>query len=97
MKQQDNSRLVIVTWIDARQPTASWTWISEYKPETPVECVTVGWLIQDDEHVKSIAQSKGDAAHDGDVQIGGVMKIPTRCVVSIETLVEKTKLREAAE
>lgn len=75
-----------MTWEDSRQTDGAWTWLSGYKPRDPVVVQSVGWLIQDDEAVKVLAQSM---AEDGDdVQAAGIKVIPTRCVVKIERLAE---------
>ena len=83
-----NCRLVIITWLDSRQSNGAWQWLSEHQKLAPVEAVSVGWLIQDDDEVKVVAQS---LAPDGDnVQSAGRKAIPTCCVRKIENLVEAT-------
>lgn len=89
-------RLVIVTWEDSRQTDGAWQWLSAYKPREPVTVQSVGWLIQDDEQSKVLAQSL--APDDDDVQAAGVKTIPTRCVLKIERLAEvEDEQREAVE
>lgn len=83
-------RLVMVTWLDSRQTNGSWQWISNYEKMTPVEVVSVGWLIQDDETVKVLAQSM--AADGDDMQTSGRKAIPTCCVQKIENVAEESKL-----
>ena len=79
--------LVMVTWLDSRQTDGAWQWISQFEKMVPVEVVSVGWLIQDDDQLKVLAQSM---APDGDnVQTAGRKAIPTNCVTKIETLIEK--------
>ena len=80
-------RLVMITWLDSRQTNGAWQWLSEYEKMTPVEVASVGWLIQDDETVKVLAQSM---APDGDnLQTSGRKAIPSCCVRKIETLSEE--------
>lgn len=82
-------RLVIITWLDSRQTEGSWQWLTNYEKMNPVEVVSVGWLIQDDDNVKVLAQSM---APDGDnVQTSGRKAIPACCVKNIENLIERTK------
>ncbi len=72
--------------MDSRRSDGDWKWLSARKILKPVECVSVGWLIQDDAECKVLAQSM---APDGDdVQTAGRKVIPTCCVVKVETLVE---------
>lgn len=79
-------RLVMITWLDSRQTEGSWQWLSSYEKMTPVEVVSVGWLIQDDATVKVLAQSM---APDGEnVQTSGRKVIPSCCVKKIENLHE---------
>lgn len=79
-------RLVMITWLDSRQTDGAWEWLSKYERLNPVEVVSVGWLIQDDDNVKVLAQSM---APDGEnMQTAGRKAIPTCCIRSIETLVE---------
>lgn len=88
-------RLVMIKWVDSRQPTSSWQWLSKHEG-TPVSCTTVGWLIKDSDEAMSICQSFGDIdASDGDIQTMGVTLIPTRAIIDIVDLHESVK--EAAE
>lgn len=90
-------RLVIVTWEDSRQTDGAWQWLSAYKPREPVTVQSVGWLIQDDEQSKVLAQSL--APDDDDMQASGIKIIAARSVVKIERLaeVDDDEQREAAE
>lgn len=83
-----NCRLVMVTWLDSRQTNGAWQWLSEYVKTTPVEAVSVGWLIQDDDTVKVLAQSM--TLGSDDMQTAGRKVIPSCCVRKIETLVEQS-------
>lgn len=79
-------RLVMITWLDSRQTDGAWQWLSQFEKLTPVEAVSVGWLIQDDDNVKVLAQSM---APDGEnMQTSGRKAIPSCCVVRIEALSE---------
>ena len=82
--------LVIIHWQDSRQPSSSWRFISDLKDQNPVECISVGWLIQDDEETKAICQNVGDVNDPDNAQASGVMVIPARCIISIAELSETT-------
>ncbi len=84
--------LVMITWEDSRQPISAWTRLSELPECTPVQCVTVGWLLRDGADAKVIAQTMGDIDCDDDMQAGGVMVIPARCVLSVVELEEAVHL-----
>lgn len=80
--------LVLITWEDSRQPRGAWVYISDLEQPRPVRCVTVGWLLKNEPDAKVVAQSMGDVENDDDMQAGGVMVIPARCILSIDLLEE---------
>lgn len=82
----------MITWEDSRQPNGSWQWLSHVGDLLPVKCVTVGWLIKDAADAKVVCQSMADIDCD-DMQTGGVMVIPARCVLSIDRLTETGPLK----
>lgn len=84
--------LVMITWEDSRQPLAKWSYISDLPDIRPVKCTTVGWLLKDGDQSKVVAQSMGDIDSEDDMQAGGVMVIPARCVLSIDRLKEAGSL-----
>lgn len=84
--------LVMIEWEDSVQPSGSWRWISSYKPQAVVTISSVGWLIHDGDDVKALAPNMG-AADEEDVQISGVIHIPTRCVVKVHRLKEPKAAR----
>ena len=82
----DNCPLVLIRWLDSRQPCSVWRYLSDVGTPKPVECASVGWLLRDNADVKVICQSVGDLADPDNAQASGVMVIPARCVLSIEGL-----------
>lgn len=82
------ARLVLIEWSDSRQPTNAWVHITDIGKRKPVECVSVGFLIQDDDDVKVLAANIGDV--DEEMQATGVITIPTVAVHAVKPLVEKT-------
>ena len=81
--------LVIIRWQDSAQPLPSWQYLSALPRTRPIECATVGWLLKDDDDIKVICQSVGDLDNPTNAQASGIMTIPARCVLSIETLTEE--------
>lgn len=81
-------RLVIIRWQDSRQPCGQWRYLSALPEQKAVEVASVGWLIKDTDEVKVICQNVGDLGSPENAQASGIMTIPTRCVLSIETLTE---------
>ena len=42
-----DSPLVIIEWVDSRQPTAKWRFLSDVTDGNSVNCASVGWLLRD--------------------------------------------------
>jgi hypothetical protein len=81
--------LVIIRWLDSRQPCGQWRYLSSLPDVRPVEVATVGWLVRDTEDVKVVCQNVGDLENPERAQASGIMTIPTRCVLSVEKLTEE--------
>lgn len=85
----DACPLVLVRWIDSRQPSSAWCFLSELPEARAVDCASVGWLLRDGPDTKVISQSIGDIDRPEHAQANGVMAMPARCIISIEKLVEE--------
>ncbi|HVZ05578.1 hypothetical protein [Hyphomicrobium sp.] len=81
--------LVIVRWLDSRQPCGQWRYLSSLPDARPVEVATVGWLVKDTVDVMVVCQNVGDLENPERAQASGIMAIPTRCVLSVEKLTEE--------
>lgn len=81
--------LVIIRWLDSRQPCGQWRYLSSLPDVRPVEVATVGWLVKDTPDVKVVCQNVGDLENPERAQASGIMTIPTRCVLSVEKLTEE--------
>jgi hypothetical protein len=88
--------LVLIRWLDSAQPLPAWRHLSDLPRTRPIECATVGWLLQDDDEVKVVCQSVGDLKNPKNAQASGIMTIPARCVVSVERLTEEGELISSA-
>ncbi|MGQ0455838.1 MAG: hypothetical protein ACT4OU_02125 [Hyphomicrobium sp.] len=87
--------LVIIRWLDSRQPCGQWRYLSALPDAHPVEVATVGWLVKDTADVKVVCQNIGDLQHPDKAQASGIMTIPARCVLSIEQLTEVATIASA--
>ncbi len=83
--------LVIIRWLDSRQPSGQWRYLSALPEARPVEVATVGWLVKDTAEVKVVCQNVGDLEYPEKAQASGIMTIPTRSVLSIERLTEEER------
>lgn len=79
-----NCPLVMIQWLDSRQPDPTWQHLHNLEIPKPVECATVGWLVHDGSDCKILCQNVGD--FEGNAQVGGVMTIPSRAVLRIDVL-----------
>lgn len=88
MTHGDDPPLVLIEWFDSGQPIPAWQWLSEIKPRRPHRCISVGFLVQDDDKTKTLAPNLGASAggHDWD-QASGVTTIPATAVQKIERLI----------
>lgn len=87
MRSAQKPELVMIEWVDSGQPIPGWQWLSDLDPRRAHRCVSVGFLVQDDEQTKviapNLAASNGDDEWD---QASGLFTIPTAAVTKIEKL-----------
>jgi hypothetical protein len=55
----------------------------------PLKCVSVGFLLRDDEEAKVLAPKMADVENELNIQASGITTIPTSCVTKISNLVEE--------
>ena len=82
--------LVMIEWEDSAQPIPAWSFLSSFDVPGTIKCASVGWLIRDDDEVKALAPNMGGLNDERSVQVSGVIRIATRCVLRV------TRLREPA-
>jgi hypothetical protein len=89
--------LVLVEWVDSGQPIPGWQWLSDVGSRMPHKCVSVGFLVQDDETTKVLAPNLGasDGLGEWD-QASGLMTIPTVSITKIERLISSSASTAAA-
>lgn len=80
--------LVMIQWEDSAQPIPGWAHLSDFEPKPVIICASVGWLIHDGDDVKSLAPNMGGLENENNVQVSGVIQIPTRCIISVHNLEE---------
>ncbi|MGN0933234.1 hypothetical protein [Falsigemmobacter intermedius] len=77
-------QLVLMKWLDSRQPVTSWCYLSDFPQGDVSVCQSVGWLLQDGE-VKVLCQTVGDLGSDTE-QGMGFLQIPACSVISVTEL-----------
>jgi len=88
--------LVMIEWEDSAQPIPSWNYLADFEAPGTILCVSVGWLIQDDNELKAIAPNMGAINDENSMQVSGVIQIPTRCVVKVTQLQEPSLICASA-
>jgi len=53
-------KLVSIEWLDSKGITHEWEYLDEIAPLLPSKCVSVGFLLEETEGYKTIAQSLSD-------------------------------------
>jgi hypothetical protein len=87
--------LVLIEWVDSGQPIPGWQWLSDLGPRRAHKCVSVGFLVQDDEQSKVLAPNLGSSNGDRDWdQASGLFTIPTVSITKIERLTSSSALKE---
>lgn len=84
------ARLVLIEWVDSRQPSPGWQMLSDYDPVAACACVSVGFLIHDGAETKALAPNVADVDSDDGMQASGVIHIPTACILRVAPLVERS-------
>ena len=76
--------LVLIEWVDSGQPIPGWQWLSDLDPRRAHRCVSVGFLVQDDEQTKVLAPNLGSSNGDEDWdQASGLITIPAVAITKL--------------
>ena len=81
------SSLVLVRWIDSAAPDTGWIRLREYTGVGSMQCLSVGYLIRDDDGRKTIAPHIANPDDEEQRQGTGLMVIPDQAVLSVERLI----------
>jgi hypothetical protein len=73
-------KLVLIEWMDSKGVTYSWEYWDEIEPLKPDRCYSVGFLLEDAEEYKTIAQSISET------QVIGRVSIPNCSIQSIREI-----------
>ena len=81
----DNPRLIHVEWLDSRQPTPAWQFVDSSSSHTACNCVSVGFLVHEDDCVKVLAPNLADVGQEG-IQASGMITIPVCSITRVTDL-----------
>ena len=80
--------LVMIEWEDSAQPIPEWSYLASFDAPGIIRCVSVGWLIRDDDEMKALAPNMGAIDDEHSMQVSGIIQIPSRCVRHITPIAE---------
>jgi hypothetical protein len=72
----------MIEWEDSAQPIPTWSYLASFSPSGAIRCVSVGWLICENDELKALAPNMGSLDDENSMQVSGVIQIPTRCVIN---------------
>lgn len=88
MAKTDQHPLVLIRWTDSRSAPFEWDFAADLSPLTPSTCQTVGFLLHDGKDYKTLAMSLSQT------QVLGRLSIPTRAILSIRKLRQRSEGRK---
>ena len=77
--------LVRITWLDSSSPRG-WRDLKDWAGLCSLECVSVGYLMAEDERSKTVVPHVAYPTEEENRQGSGIMVIPAGAIVSVETL-----------
>ncbi len=82
------NRLVLVEWEDSKQPIAAWQFLREIEGGKTCCCISVGYLVSEENGVKVLAPNLADISNEDDTQVSGLITIPDSCIKRVADLNE---------
>lgn len=82
--------IVAIRWLDSSSPRTGWTRLAEWSGVGSLECVSVGFLVAEDEISKTVSPHLAYPEDKDACQGNGIIVIPVGAITSIETLVTTT-------
>lgn len=73
--------LVLIEWEDSCQPSSAWRYVDDLDSPAVTRCKSIGWLVQDANGVKVLAQTLGAIDGEEGVMACGVVRIPERSII----------------
>ena len=84
-----NYKLVLCYWKDIVSQ-AEWSELEDAKKREPVDCVTVGWVVRQDENTTVLASEFNFKDNKVIDNVGNTTSIPTANIIGMKTL--RTKI-----
>ena len=78
--------LVLIEWLDSGHPVPGWTWIGSVGHRHAHRCISVGFLVQDDDDAKVVVANLGSSGAEQWDQVSGLIVILAKAVTKMERL-----------
>lgn len=78
--------LMLVEWVDASRLSDGWIDLSAVPEPYPHKCITVGFLVAENEQGKILVPTIGDIEHTANAHTYGGMMIPASAIISARRL-----------
>lgn len=85
-----NLPLVLVEWVDASRLCDGWIDMAAIPDPYQHRCVTVGFLVSENEHAKILIPTIGDTEHPDNSHTYGGMMIPVSAIISETALISSS-------
>lgn len=82
---ENKEKLIYIEWLDSQGCTPSWTDISNYSPEIPIQR-SIGWVVHESEQSISICGNIADETTTTLYQGNGIMTIPKVSITKTKEL-----------
>jgi len=70
----------LVEWVDSARPAPDWRFVSDLPPLEVIRCLSVGWVVAEDDTTLMLAPNMGDVESDSP-QACGFLRVPKRSIV----------------
>ena len=81
-KGKNQMDIVLIKWFDSKSGPAGWEYLDGIDPVEPISCVSVGFLLEENESYKTIAPTVGGG------QVLGRVTIPQCSITDMRKLSE---------
>lgn len=92
MRHSENGHLpydlVMIEWSDASRLSDGWMDLAAIPDPYPHRCISVGFVVAQNKHGKTLVPTVGDVSHPENSHTYGGMMIPTKAILS-ETILKK--------
>lgn len=83
-----NPRLVLIEWLDSRQPMGAWQFLRDLVDADPCHCASVGFQVFEGNGVKVIVLNLANVQDSESIQVSGCITIPECSIQRVTDLTQ---------